>query len=127
MVAAARIRGFTLLEVLIALVVLALSLGAVIKATGDYTNNQSWLRDRTLATWVARNVLVEFQLEGEWPRVGERKGTLEMGNREWRWLARISQTEEEQLRRLDVDVSPLDADEDDPITTLSGFLRQPDS
>ena len=127
MVAAPRTRGFTLLEVLIALVVLALSLGAVIKATGDYTNNQSWLRDRTMATWVARNVLVEFQLEGDWPGVGERKGTLEMGNREWRWLARISQTEEEQLRRLDVDVSPLDADEDDPITTLSGFLRQPDS
>ena len=127
MVAAARMRGFTLLEVLIALVVLALSLGAVIKATGDYTNNQSWLRDRTLATWVARNVLVEFQLEGEWPGVGEKKGTRELGNREWRWLARISQTEEEQLRRLDVEVSPVDADDTEPVTTLSGFLRQPDS
>ena len=127
MVTASRTRGFTLLEVLIALVVLALSLGAVIKATGDYTNNQSWLRDRTLATWVARNVLVEFQLEGEWPGVGEKKGTRELGNREWRWLARISQTEEEQLRRLDVEVSPVDADDTEPFTTLSGFLRQPDS
>jgi general secretion pathway protein I len=127
MVTASRTRGFTLLEVLIALVVLALSLGAVIKATGDYTNNQSWLRDRTLATWVARNVLVEFQLEGEWPGVGEKKGTRELGNREWRWLARISQTEEEQLRRLDVEVSPVDADDTEPVTTLSGFLRQPDS
>lgn len=126
MVAAPRTRGFTLLEVLIALVVLALSLGAVIKATGDYTNNQSWLRDRTLATWVARNVLVEFQLKGEWPRVGERKGSLEMGNREWSWLARISQTEEQQLRRLDVEVSPMDVDDAEPISTLSGFLRQPD-
>ena len=127
MVTASRTRGFTLLEVLIALVVLALSLGAVIKATGDYTNIQSWLRDRTLATWVARNVRVEFQLEGEWPGVGEKKGTRELGNREWRWLARISQTEEEQLRRLDVEVSPVDADDTEPFTTLSGFLRQPDS
>jgi general secretion pathway protein I len=127
MVTASRTRGFTLLEVLIALVVLALSLGAVIKATGDYTNNQSWLRDRTLATWVARNVLVEFQLEGEWPGVGEKKGTRELGNREWRWLARISQTEEQQLRRLDVEVSPVDTDDTEPVTTLSGFLRQPDS
>ena len=118
--------GFTLLEILVALAVLALSLGAVIKATGDYTSNESWLRDRTFATWVARNVLVEFQLEGEWPRVGERKGTREMGHQEWRWLARISQTEEKELRRLDVEVRPLDADEDEPITTLSGFLRQPD-
>ena len=125
MVTARRTRGFTLLEVLIALVVLALSLGAVIKAAGDYTNNQSWLRDRTLATWVARNVLVEFQLEGAWPRVGEKKGTREMGNREWRWLARISQTEEQQLRRLDVEVSPMDADDSEPVSTLSGFLRQP--
>lgn len=127
MVATARSRGFTLLEVLIALAVLAVSLGAIIKATGDYTNNQSWLRDRTVATWVARNVLVEQQLEGAWPRVGERKGTREMGNREWRWLARISQTEEQQLRRLDVEVSPLDDDDADPVSTLSGFLRQPDS
>jgi len=125
MVARRRVRGFTLLEILIALVVLALSLGAVIKAAGDYTNNQSWLRDRTLATWVARNVLNEFQLEGAWPGVGEKKGTREMGNREWRWLARISQTEEQQLRRLDVEVLPADADEDEPITTLSGFLLQP--
>ena len=122
-----RVAGFTLLEVLIALAVLALSLGATIKATGDYTNNQSWLRDRTLATWVARNVLVEFQLKGEWPRVGERKGTLEMGSREWRWLARLSQTEEQRLRRLDVEVSPIDDDDAEPVSTLSGFLRQPDS
>lgn len=127
MVAAARARGFTLLEVLIALAVLAVSLGAIIKATGDYTNNQSWLRDRTLATWVARNVLVEQQLEGAWPRVGESKGTREMGNREWRWLARVSQTDEQQLRRLDVEVSPLDDDDAEPVSTLSGFLRQPDS
>ena len=104
-----RQRGFTLLEVLIALAVLALSMGAVIKATGDYTGNQAWLRDRTIAMWVARNVLVRFQVEKAWPKVGERKGTQEMANREWRWLAGISQTDEAELRRLDVEVYPLEA------------------
>jgi general secretion pathway protein I len=120
------VRGFTLLEVLIALAVLALSMGAVIKATSDYTGNEAYLRDRTMAMWVARNVLVEFQIDGEWLSVGEREGTLEMGKQEWRWLTRISQTEEAELRRLDVEVYPVDVDDDEnPVSVLSGFLRQP--
>lgn len=118
--------GFTLLEVLIALAILALSMGAIIKATSDYTSNQSYLRDRTMAMWVARNVLVQFRVEKEWPRVGERKGTVEMGHREWRWLAVISQTEEAELRRLDVKVFPIDSEDDEsPLSVLSGFLVQP--
>lgn len=122
-----RLQGFTLLEVLIALAVLALAMGAVIKATSDYTSNQAYLRDRTLAMWVARNVLVEYQVKGEWLSVGERKGTREMGSQEWRWLARISQTEEAELRRLDVEVYPVDSDDDEnPVSVLSGFLLQPE-
>lgn len=118
-------RGFTLLEILIALAVLALAMGALIGAAGNYTASQSHLRDRTLATWVARDVLAEFQLRGDWPSVGEQKGTREMGNREWRWLARTSQTDETELRRLDVEVRPADTDATEPLTTLSGFLMQP--
>ena len=122
-----RVGGFTLLEVLIALAVLALSMGAAIKAASDYTSNQAYLRDRTIAMWVARNVLVRFQVEKEWPKVGERKGTEEMGRREWRWLGVISQTEEAELRRLDVKVFALDSEDDDaPRSVLSGFLVQPD-
>ena len=118
--------GFTLLEVLVALAVIALSMGAIIKATGDYTNNQSYLRDRTVAMWVARNVLVQYRVDKEWPRVGEQKGTQEMGNREWRWLAVTSQTDEAELRRLDVEVFPIASEDDDlPLSVLSGFLVQP--
>ena len=118
-------RGFTLLEILIALAVLAVALGAIIKSSSDFTGSHAHLQARTMANWVARNVMVEFQVNGEWPRVGERKGSMEMGHSEWRWVARISQTEEAQLRRIDVEVSPADTDSEQPTTTLSGFLRQP--
>ncbi len=121
-----RVNGFTLLEVLVALTVLALTMGAVIKAVGGYTGNQAYLRDRTLATWVARNVLVDQQVKDAWPSVGELKGTTESGGREWRWLATVSQTDEEDLRRLDVEVRLIDAKDSAPIAVLSGFLRRPD-
>ena len=121
-----RIRGFTLLEVVVAIAVLALTMGAVIKAVGGYTANQAYLRDRTLATWVARNVLVEQQMEDAWPNVGELKGTTELGGREWRWVGTVSQTDEEDLRRLDVRIRPIDAEDSEPIAVLSGFLRRPD-
>ena len=117
-------RGFTLLEILIALAVLAVAMGAIIKASSDFTGSHAHLQTRTLANWVARNVMVEFQVNGEWPRVGERKGTMEMGHSEWDWLATISQTEEAELRRIDVEVRPADSDSESPLTTLSGFLRQ---
>ena len=117
--------GFTLLEVLVALAVLALTLGAVIKAAGDYTGNQAHLRDRTMATWVARNVLVGQQLENAWPDVGEIKGSTEMAEREWRWLVIVSQTEEQELRRLDVEVRPFEDADAEPLAVLSGFLWQP--
>ncbi len=119
-------RGFTLLEIMVALAVLALAMGALIKTASDFTSNQTYLRDRTMTAWVARNVLVQYQLDNQWPRVGEKEGTLKMGWQEWEWLADISQTDEEKLRRIDVEVRALDSEDDDPITVLSGFLKQPD-
>jgi len=121
-----RIGGFTLLEVMVAMTILALTMGAVIRAVGGYTANQAYLRDRTLAAWVARNVLVEQQVNDAWPSVGELKGSAEMGGREWRWVGTVSQTDEQDLRRLDVKIRPSDAEESEPIAVLSGFLRRPD-
>lgn len=128
-----RQAGFTLLEVLIALMVLALSLGAVIQATGDYTVNQAYLRDRTFAAWVARNQLATLRLKGDWPSIGRKKGDAElpeagadMPAREWRWEVQVTQTPEEDLRRLDIDVYPANADDDaDPLASLSGFIGKP--
>jgi len=128
-----RNQGFTLLEVLIALVILALSLGAVIQSAGSYTANQAYLRDRTFAQWVAHNQLVTALMSTDWPDTGQSKGEAEFpkagaesGGREWRWVMQVTQTPEEGLRRLDIDVFLLNADDDEsPLASLSGFMGQP--
>ena len=124
--------GFTLLEVLVALAVLALSLSAAIQAAGDYTGNQAYLRDRTFAEWVARNELVRLQVTKSWPSIGQSKGDVEFpesgaegGGREWRWVMQVTQTPEQNLRRVDIEVFPLSVEDDEsPLMRLSGFLRK---
>ena len=78
-------RGFTLLEILIALAVLALAMGAIIKTGSDFTGSHAHLHARTMANWVARNVIVEHQVNDEWPRVGERKGSASSFAHAARW------------------------------------------
>lgn len=120
-----RARGFTLLEILVALAVLALAMGALVQAAGDYTRNQAYLRDRTLAEWVARNRLVQQQLAADWPSIGRKRGEVEFGGREWRWVMQVTQTPEEALRRLDIEVYSLaEADAEQPLATLSGLVEQ---
>ena len=58
--------------------------------------------------------------------MGELKGTTEMGGREWSWIGTVSQTDEKDLRRLDIKIRPIDAEDAEPIAVLSGFLRRPD-
>ena len=97
-------RGFTLLEVMVALAILALTLGAMIKAGGASAHNVAILRDRTLASWVASNKVNEALLQHEWPEPGSRADTVTLGNREWYWEVRISKTSDPELRRVEVAV-----------------------
>jgi general secretion pathway protein I len=127
-----RPDGFTLLEILVALVVVSLSLGAVIQTVGSYTKNQASLRDRVFAQWVARNQLATMQIDGSWPSVGQKKGEVDFPedvsgtrNREWRWVMQVTQSPEEDMRRLDIDVYSASADDDaSPLARLSGFVEK---
>ncbi|MFN2339626.1 MAG: type II secretion system minor pseudopilin GspI [Gammaproteobacteria bacterium] len=117
-------KGFTLVEILVAMAVLAVGLLAALTAVSQLTVNESYLRDRTLATWLARNQVLEVQLQGEWPQPGQASGALEYAGREWRWRQRITQTPEADMRRLDLEVW-LPGAEGEPLARLTGFLERP--
>ncbi len=113
-------RGFTLLEVLVALAVLAVALGALVKAAALGTHNIAELRDRTVAGWVAANKINEILLTTDWPELGDVRGATTMAGREWRWRVRVSNTPDSALRRLDVSVRGSN-DDSIPLATVAAF------
>lgn len=124
----ARAAGFTLVEVLVAVAVLALTLGAFISGGSQYADNARYLQDRTLALWVARNRMVQYQLAEEWPDTGKEDGTVSMGEREWEWRSEISESPDPAVRRIDIAVHRINRDTNDPeedsLASLSGFVTE---
>lgn len=112
--------GFTLIEILVALAVLAISMAAIIQASSQYVSNQVYLQKRTDAHWVARNLLVGFRMAKEWPSISTKTGVEEWGGQEWSWQLTVSQTPDQDLRRLDIEVG-MAQDEDVVLANLSGF------
>ncbi len=119
-----RARGFTLLEVMVALAVIAFGLGAVITEASRNISNASLLQDKTLAHWVATNKVIEKQVANAWPSAGEEKGDVEMAGREWFWTVKVIDTLDERVKRMDVEVRT-DADSERPVAKVISYLGQP--
>lgn len=118
-------RGFTLPEVMIAVLIVGVAFAGLITATTQYTWNINHSRDRVLANWVAGNILAELQATRHW-QTGTQSGTMTMGPRDWYWEAEVANTPNPRLRRVDVYVFETE-DEDDHVSSLIGLLQDPAS
>jgi general secretion pathway protein I len=117
----ARPRGFTLIEVLAALVIVALGMLGVIQAVTQTARNGTYLREKTLAHWVAMNVITEQRLQASPPNVSESSDDVEFAGQRWRWTLTVTQTAVESMRRMDVSVRPADKPDGDALASVSGF------
>lgn len=115
-------HGFTLLEVLVALAIIAIGLAAAIQISVRNSANALHLRDKTLAHYVAANKAVELELQQAWPAPGTQRGRAHMGRQDWYWQARTTETFEPAMRRVDIEVG---ADEQSTLASLSIFLARP--
>jgi general secretion pathway protein I len=115
-------RGFTLIEVLVALVIVAVSMTGAILVVTQRARDGTYLRDKTLAHWIAMNLLTERRLQTAAPRLGKSSDGLEFGGRQWRWTIEVSETAVDSMRRLDVRVRTAEAPEESALATLSGFF-----
>jgi general secretion pathway protein I len=119
-----RSAGFTLIEVLVALAVIALGLTAVIKALGEYTYAANYMRQKTLASWIATNKLTEIAIAPTWPALGDYDEDVEFARQQWRCAIEVSETAVMNLRRVDVSVSLL-GKPDVVVHKVSALIEQP--
>lgn len=83
--------GMTLIEVLVAMLILSVSLVAALRTASYATSNQLILQERTLAEWVGRNRLAERRIEGiVWQDSGELEGIMQMANKLFVWKEKIT-------------------------------------
>lgn len=118
-------RGFTLIEVMAALIIVSLGMLAVITAVTETASNSAYLREKSVAHWVAMNRLTEMRLAPQAPELGATSGEVEMAGKRWRWQAQVAQLELPSVRRIDVSVAPLGdaktSDDENQYATITGF------
>jgi general secretion pathway protein I len=122
---ATRARGFTLVEILVALTVLAIALSATAYALGNAVDTTASLRDRTVARWVAEDRLTEIELKNEWPALDTKEGDATMGGRKLHWIQETGVTPVAKLRRVVVSVVPPGGKV--PLVSITGFVEQTSS
>ena len=116
-------RGFTLIEVMVALTIVALSLTAIAATMNQMIDAANTMRDRTYASWIAQNKITEMRLSGAIPEVSTTNGELEYARTDWEWSAVVSESGVENLMRVDVSVSHLGSDY--IVRTVTGFVGEP--
>ena len=94
--------GFTLVEVLVAMTIVAVSLLAALRVATQGTAHVGELQARLFAGWVAADRLAEQHARGDWLPVGELTGVQHQGNLDLGWREEVSTTPNVAFRRIDI-------------------------
>lgn len=104
-------RGFTLIEVLIALAIVAIGLSAALRASSVGTDGVGQYRQRLLASWLADNVATERTARGDWPEPGDSSREETLAGVRFLLRESVKATPNPRFRRLDIEVFAADAPE----------------
>ena len=119
-----HLRGFTLIKVLVAMAILAMSMFALMQTAASQSRNITTLRDRAIAEWVAANKLAELQALQSWGSTEKKTGETTMANVTWYWQAEFFEVNDDDLRRVEISIRR-QPDSKNPLYRLPGFLASP--
>ncbi len=120
-------QGFTLIEVMVALMVIAVAMSAIVSALGQSVKTAGGLQERTFAHWVAMNKMAELHIASStYPDLRKTRGSSLMAGHEWYWAQDVQKTPDgsDFLRKVIIEVRALENDEF-PLVTLTGFVGKP--
>jgi general secretion pathway protein I len=112
--------GFTLVEVLVALVLVGTAVAALLTALNSAANSTQFLRDKAFAHWVATNRIIETRLATNPPADGVSVGEIEFAGQRWQWRQTIARAAFPGVRRVDVSVRPMAMAEASPPAEVEG-------
>jgi len=128
-------RGFTLIEILVALTVFAITSSALITSMTRHVAQSSAIRDKTIAHWVAQNEMSQLRLsqrfENEqsgsdrnvrFPDLGSDYKEVTMADQKWQVVITVSTTRNEDIRQIVVDVSRASDADEVALISLDGFM-----
>ena len=116
-----RSRGFTLVEILVALAIIAVALAAGMRALAQSADSATALKARTLALWVAQNRLAAAQVAAPWPALGNYRGTAVEANAQFLWRETVTTTPNPAFRKIEINVMEPDRP-DYQVSHLVGFI-----
>jgi general secretion pathway protein I len=123
---ALRARGFTLVEVLVALVIVAFGMGALMATLTSAADSVGHLRDKSFAEWIALNRISEMRLRVIRPPVGKTSGEVEYAGKRWKWAQQVEKVAVADLYRIDVSVTQVDGPKQakqNELAMASGFFN----
>ena len=104
-----RDEGFTLVEVLVALVIVAFGMGAVLSALTSSADSVTRMREKTFAEWVGLNQLSTERLQATLPVTGTKEGDVDLGGSRWHWQETVENIDVPGIRRLTIRVQHSDS------------------